>query len=213
MKGTMATEQESYIETAIKMGKDKHTTHRELVSEGIATTDFEDNYRAVLTRLGVSEPKPPAPVMIPSGEVKAHIRKPKNRFGLMRAFFILILCCVLAGVLWFLSPKMPQVLDILLPTIDSISTGSTPSSASFGEGIIKTKVDATFASARIYKGKLLDYQGACTGVSVVPPVACKENTVSLVIYAPLEGKGYYCVDSSGATGSQVDLSGEIYRCK
>jgi hypothetical protein len=213
MKGTMATEQEQAIEASLQAGDDRHTTRRALVSQGISTSDFEKTYTSVLTRLGIEEPKPPAVKRIPSGEVASIARRRKRGSGFFNFLLTAFLIVVIGGCVALLFPSVQKVITTFIDTYGNMDRGASKERFSVGKSIIETKVDATFASARIYKGKLLDYQGACTGVTVVAPVACKENAVSLVMYAPLAEGGYYCVDSSGGTGREVDISGEVYRCK
>lgn len=72
-----------------------------------------------------------------------------------------------------------------------------------GDFLIRSKVETTAASVKIFGAKMGDYNGSCDDVTVVAPIECRANSKSFAVFAPLSGGGAYCVDASGFSGAVV----------
>ncbi len=201
------------IENAIRSGTDKHATRRELVSQGLPTTGFDDVYATALKRLGVSEPKMQMPKLAPSGEVPLKVIKPSKKP--IKFFIEVIIVCILVGggFHFELHKKALAWIFNTIPSGAEEQEGSINTEINFGDGVLKKKVDATVASAQIYRGRMLDYEGVCTDIAVVEPVMCKEKKETISIFTRLSDGSYYCVDEAGKVGTTPFSTESEVGCK
>ncbi len=212
----MTTEQTDIIKQSLTEGKDRHATRRELISQGVSTQDFDTAFNGVLGELGISEPKQAMPKLNATGEAPVYF-KTHRKVRVLRVVRLCVLVCILLGVAWYAFEgsgvyKIP-IPSLIQDTYNSSIFVREHSDVSFADSILKTKVDATVASAQISGKRMGDYTGVCKDITVVPPVACKESEKSFAIFVPLSNGTQYCVDSTQKVSSFVDPSPNIALCK
>lgn len=171
-----------------------------LVSEGFGSAGFEDEYESLLTEAGVSEPKRRdrsrrvAPV--PKGVMKVAVTR--SALGLGTVFLLILLASAAwAAFSFFNQPAPVAPIQWGTPSADEELTGGE---SAFTEVVVRSKVETTAASARLFGGRMGSYDGVCEDISVVPPVECAGDDTFFMIYAILPKEGWYCVDNTGFKG-------------
>jgi hypothetical protein len=195
-------------------GMDRHDALRRFIALGVSTEDFQSLFTQALAELGMPEPTAPMPTHLETE--KAFIVKAQKSPMVMMLVGLMATITFFGGVFFFVTEDVPnRILDFVIPT-GSMSVADSDSQSeqvTFSDAVLKKKIESTMASVRIYKGRMLDYQGVCTDVAVVPPVTCKEMTNSVVVYAKDKNGALYCVDGTGKSGSRIELTKTAIACK
>ena len=191
------------IHKLIQEGKSRHEVRTALISEGFGSKDLDADYERALQELGVEEPKhvhtdfsytPTEKASLQKSEARHHRKKMGTLKSALVALFVIAFSILL---LMFLrgAPLYKEDAGEL----------------DLGESLVRTKVETTAASVKVYGGRLGTYEGACDDISVVDPVICKEEGTAFVVFAPLSTGVVYCVDSTGEKGDVIRPLG--VRCK
>lgn len=210
----MSQEKLELAKKLIGEGMDRHDALRRFIAQGVSTEDFQELFSQALVELKMPEPTRAMPTLIGESERLSSVRK---RVSPITAILTICISTVLffGGIYILLSGNIfGKMLDFIIPTGgESFSESTTPQSHTFGDAVLKKKVDSTMASVRIYKNRMLDYQGVCADVAVVPPVMCKEMKETAVVYAQDSAGALYCVDGTGQSGSSVATTKTTVYCK
>lgn len=195
-------------------GMDRHDALRRFIAQGVSTEDFQDTYTKAISELGVTEPQQAMPEIV-SGEMSLKSIKHKSPIIMM------LMACVavvffFGGMYLILTENIPAKILDLLPTGSHNQTNTqfqtSSESPSFSDAVLKKKIDSTMASVRIYKSRMLDYQGVCSDIAVVLPIMCKEMTASVVVYAKDSKGTTYCVDGTGKSGNTIKQTETTISC-
>ncbi len=199
----MEETRKAFIQKLIQEGKSRQDVRTALISQGFGSKDLDAEYDQCIAELGIEEPKHVHTDFTYTHTEKADLEKSEQRhhrkkMGTLKSALIALFVIVFSVVLlMFLNDK-------------ALFSGQSPE-MDLGESLVKTKVETTAASVKVYGGRLGTYDGACEDVSVVDPVICKEDGTAFVVFAPLSTGVVYCVDSTGTKGDVIRPLG--VRCK
>lgn len=143
------------------------------------------------------------------GEPQLHESTFLSKF-FSRAFHfgkILIVCALLVTGIFFgskalfsyFAPIPPSEPEEIIWGKQGV-TDETKKELDFNDSILQTKVEATVASANVHGGRMGSYDGVCSDIIIVAPVACSATTRAYAIFAPMSNGTYFCVDKSGFRG-------------
>ncbi|MFM2381723.1 MAG: hypothetical protein RLZZ76_490 [Candidatus Parcubacteria bacterium] len=209
----MSPEKLALAKKLIGEGMDRHDALRRFIAHGVSTEDFQVVFTQALAELKMPEPKQVMPTLLGQSERFTSERK---RVSPIAAILTLLIGTVVffGGIYILLTGNIFGKLLDSIPTRGNYDSESpSPQSRTFGDAVLKKKVDSTMASVRIYKGRMMDYQGVCSDVAVVPPIMCKEMKDTVVVYAEDSTGLLYCVDGAGKSGSSVGTTKSEVFCK
>lgn len=196
-------ERKEFIYKLVEENKTRHEVHGALISEGYATAGYDQEYAQILAEKGISEPRPQTvPQQYLSKPVNAtphttHVAIPKVAVLLV---FLALISGAAYGVYSLTKESVPEAQEEIQWGVEEDQVVSEEG-FNFSDFLLKSKVEATAASANVSGGRMGSYGGACADIIVVAPVECLDTEQSFAVFAPMSTGVYYCVDSNEFSGA------------
>ncbi len=186
------------VVVGLRKGLDKNQLKAELVSVGADTSSFDQVYDAEATKLGLNQVAPTnfgnktaSYDYVPDLE---HKDKPTH---VMNVIVLIVPVLLLGTVLYliFFSPFL-QWTD----------------RAGANDAVLQQRLHTMEAAIKVQGGRMGSYEGACNDVAIEQPARCRSGDRYFVLDVPLSTQSYYCIDSSGFSGT-VDRRPAGDRCR
>lgn len=219
----MTPDQESLITRLIGENASRDAIKRELISQGYATSGFDETYARLLKELHKEEPKlvqkPPSFARLSeTGTFQKQALQHRRQLPISVVIsktlkgVLVIALFILCGYLLYHSGFFEQY---LAPVFSRFGTApsSTSSDLSPSDFYWKERVGLMSQSARLYATRMGGIEGVCKDIIVTDPLRCTESAKGYAIYVALSNDKFYCEDSTNFADMLSALPVQPGRCQ